>query len=145
MSELDVQLENGQVFEDTLFDLLQVVVITIENLASLDNIDFLGCQNIPGQRDKPVQIRSRHRVFSRCRRHSPQASQFAFALFLCLFGHSGCFNFLPQLFDLALSVVGFAKFSLNCAKLLAQEIFALALADFFLYLILNLAPQLEDL
>src|SRR5206468_3301415 len=46
------QLENGQVFEDSLLNFFQIIVIAIEDFPGFDNIDFLRCQNTPRQRDR---------------------------------------------------------------------------------------------
>ncbi len=56
----------------------------------------------------------------------------------------GRFDLLAQFFDFALGVVGFTQFTLNRAQLLAEKIFALALAHFLLHLVLDLAAQLEN-
>src|SRR5262249_4304505 len=92
----------------------------------------------------PIQISPRHGVFRSRRRHATQPADLALGLLPGFFGHAGSIDLLSQLFDFPLSVIAFAKLSLDRAQLFAEEIFALAFSDFLLNLTLNLAAQLED-
>ena len=83
-------------------------------------------------------------IFRCGRRHAGKTANLAVGFFPRFFGHPGSFDLLAQLFDFALVVVGFTQFTLNRAQLLAQKIFALALAHFFLDLVLDLAAQLQN-
>src|SRR5262249_25038209 len=56
---LGLEFEHREVFENSLFDFFQVVVIAFQNLASLDDVHFFCGENIPRQRHKPIQIRTR--------------------------------------------------------------------------------------
>ena len=138
------QLEHGQIFEDAFLDFFEIVMIAVEDFVRFDNVHFFHRQDIPWQRDKPIEIGSRDCVFRRGGRHSGQPPQLAFRLFLCFVGQACLFDFLSKLFDLALRVIALAQFALDRSQLLAQEVFALALADFLLHLVLNLAAQLEN-
>ena len=62
---LRLQLQHGKVFENAFFDLFEIVVVAVEDFAGFHDVDFLGGENTPGQRDKPVEIRSCNRVFGR--------------------------------------------------------------------------------
>src|SRR5215831_12148978 len=66
---LRFQLEHSEVLENPLLDFFQIVMIAFENLASLDNVDFLSREEIPRQRHKPVQISSRDGIFRGGGRH----------------------------------------------------------------------------
>src|SRR5262249_36545460 len=60
---LRLQLQYGKVFQNSLFDLFEIVVIPVENLAGLGDIHSFGGQDTPGQRHEPIQVCSSHRVF----------------------------------------------------------------------------------
>ena len=107
-------------------------------------IDAFRREDTPGQRDQPVQVTAAHGILRRRGGHAGQTSQFPVGFLARFFRHSGSFDFLPQLFDFALVVVAFSKFTLDRAQLFPQEIFALALSDFFLNLALDLAAQFEN-
>ncbi len=134
-----------EIIENALFHLFEVVVILVQNRLALGDVDFLEPGRFrPGQRDHPFQIGARDHVFGRSRSHFRQPLQFAIAFLAGLGGHSGFFELLAKLVDFGLAVVGFAQFLVNRLELLAQQIFALALADLFLNLLLNLVAQLQN-
>src|SRR5262249_25674471 len=136
---LRFQLEHSEVFENSFFNFFQIVMITFENLTSLDDIDFLGRKEIPWQGHKPIQISARDGIFRGSRRHASQASQLALGFFLRLFGHAVGLDLFSKFFDFALRVVAFTELSLNRSELFPQEVLALAFPDLLLDLALNLA------
>ena len=139
-----LQFLDRQVIENAFLDLHQVVVIFVENGLRLGNVDVLGAGSfVPGQRSHPFQIRARNHVFRGSGSHLREPLQFAVAFFLGFRGHAGLFDFLAQLVDFGLAVVGFAQFLLNRLHLLAQQEFALALVDLLLNLVVNLVAQIE--
>src|SRR5262245_52615968 len=105
---LGLEFEHGKVFENSLFDFFQVVVIAFQNVASLDDVYFLGGENTPRKRHKPIKIRTRDRILGRGRRHAAQATYLTLRLFLSFFGHASGFDFLTEFFDFTLCVVTFA-------------------------------------
>ena len=108
-------------------------------------VDDLFAALGPRQRDQPVEIGPRDRVFRRGDRHLGEPVEFPQRLFLDRFRHAGGFDLLGQLLDVLGLIVAFAELLLDRLHLLAKEVFALVLADLGLHLRLNLRPELEDL
>ena len=50
------QLAHGQVLEDTVLDLLKVVVVFVEDLPRPGDVDLVAAQLVPGQLGDPVEI-----------------------------------------------------------------------------------------
>jgi hypothetical protein len=144
---LDVgfHLADGQVLEDALLDLLEVVVVVVEDLLGLDEID-LGLRPLrPGQSHEPVEVGARHGVFGGGGRHLAQAVQLAQGLLLRLVGHARGFDLVAELVVFALLVVAFAQLLLDGLHLLAQVVLALVLLQLGLDLALDLVADLEHL
>jgi hypothetical protein len=120
-------------------------VIGIEDALRLRQVDDLLGPLGPGQRHQPVQIRARDGVLGRRDRHLGQAIELAGRLLQHGLGHAGRLDLVAQLVDLLGLVVVLAQLLLDRLHLLAQEVFALVLADFRLHLRLDLGSQLEDL
>ena len=141
-----LQLLDREIVQDALLDLLEIVVIFVEDLLALRNVDLFGAARlVPRQRRHPFQVRARHHVLRRSRRHLRQPLQFAIALFPGFRRHAGFVHFFAELVDLLHRIVGFAEFLLNRLHLLAQQIFTLVLADLLLNLLVNLRAELENL
>ena len=120
-------------------------MILIENGLPLGDVNILGSRGFgPRKRDHPFQIGARDHVFRRSRSHLGQPLELAFALLERLGGHPGFFELLAKFVDFDLAVVGFSQFLVNRLELLAQQIFALALADLLLNLLLDLVAQLQN-
>ena len=64
--------------------------------------------------------------------------------FLASGGHAGFFDFLAKFVDFGSGVVDFAEFLLDGLHLLAQQVFALVLADLLLNLLVDFAAKLEN-
>ena len=111
----------------------------------LGKVDHLVGPLVPRQRDEPVEIRARHGVLGRGRRHPRQPIQLAVGFLLDGLRHAGRLDLLAQLLDLFLLVVVFAELLLDRLELLAQEVLALVAADFRLHLRLDLRAELQDL
>ena len=77
-------------------------------------------------------------------RHLRQPIQLAQRLLLHELGHADRLDLLGQLLDFLGLVVALAELLLDRLHLLAQEVFALVLADFGLHLRLDLRAELED-
>ncbi len=141
-----LKLLHGQVVEDPLLDLFEVVVILVEDRLALDEVDVLGARGLgPRQRGHPFQIGPRHHVLGRGRRHLLQPLQLAVAFLASFRRHARFVQLLAQLLDFGLGIVRLTEFLLNGLHLLAQQILALALADLLLHLLLNFVAQLEHL
>src|SRR5688572_13754965 len=50
------ELADGEVFDDALFDLVEVVVVLVENLARLDRIDAIFGGRRPRHIEQPVDV-----------------------------------------------------------------------------------------
>ena len=109
----------------------------------LRQIDHLVGPLHPRQRDQPIEIGARDRVFGRRHRHLRQAIELAQRFLLDQLGHAGGLDLLGELLDLLGLVVAFAELLLNRLHLLAQEVLALVLADLRLHLRLDLRSELE--
>ena len=140
-----VELPHGQVLEDAILGFLEARVVGVEDALGQRQVDDLVGALVPGQRDEPVEIGARHRVFGRGHGHLRQAIELAERLFLHQLGHARRLDLLGELFVLLGLIVALAELLLNRLHLLAQEVLALVLADFRLHLRLNLRPELEDL
>src|SRR5918995_1105175 len=57
------QLAHRQVFEDAIFDLLQIVVVFIENLSRPGDVNLTAAQLVPGQLRDPIEIGADDAVF----------------------------------------------------------------------------------
>ena len=128
---LDVRLHlaDGQVLEDALLDLLEVVVVVVQDLLGLDEVD-LGLRPLaPGQRHQPVQVGAGHGVLGGGGGHLGEAVQLAEGLLLGLLGHARLLDLLAQLVVLALLVVALAQLLLDGLHLLAQVVLALVLLE----------------
>src|SRR5262245_7616605 len=55
---LGFQLQDRQVLENALFDLLQIVMVAIEDLAGFVNVDLTHREDVPRQSDQPIEIGS---------------------------------------------------------------------------------------
>ena len=132
-----------QIFEDSILRLLESGVIGVEHgLGPCEVDDFVRALG-PRQRNQPVDICARDGVFRGCDRHLRQAIELALGLLLYGLRHAGRFDFLAQLFDFLGLIVALAQLLLYRLHLLAQEVFALVLADLRLDLGLDLRAQLE--
>ncbi len=78
-------------------------------------------------------------------RHLGEAIQLAVRLLLDGLGHPRRFDFLAQFLDFLGLIVAFSQLLLNRLHLLAQEVFALVLANLRLDLRLDARPELEHL
>src|SRR5262245_44085645 len=141
--DVRVQLADGQVLEDAVLGFFQTGVIRIEDVFGLRQVDdFLGAL-LPRQRDQPVHVGARNRVFGSGYRHSCEAVQFAQRFLPHGFRHACRIDLFLQLLDVLGLIVAFAELLLNRLELLAQEVLTLVAANFGLYLRLNLRSELE--
>ena len=138
-----VELPHREIFQDAILHLLESRVVGVEHALGPDEVDdFVGALR-PGQRNQPVEIRARDRVFGGRDRHLRQAIELALGLLLYGVRHAGRLDLLAQLFDFLGLIVALAQLLLNRLHLLAQEVFALVLADLRLDLRLDLRAQLQ--
>jgi len=135
--EFLLELAHGQEFENTLLDLLQVVMVLVENLARLFQVEVVLGRAAPGQFHQPVEIGAQHRILGGFGVHRLQSPQLLFRLAFGFGGKLRLLELLPKLGDIFGAGVGLAEFGLDGTQLFAQEIFTLALAHLLLGLGLN--------
>ncbi len=57
------QFQHGKILEYPFLDLLQIVMVAVEDLASTSDIDPFCRKDVPRESHQPVQIGPAHRVF----------------------------------------------------------------------------------
>ena len=139
------ELQHGQVIEDAVLDLFQVVVVLVEDLGGVLDVHRRAGRNAPGQAGHPFQVGARDAVFGRSREMRARRFELAQGLGLDLLGHAGGFQLLAQILDVARGFVALAELLLDGLQLLAQIELALALRELALHLRLDAAAQLQQL
>ena len=139
-----LELQDGQVIEDALLHLFQVVVIFVQDLRGAFHVDIRTGGNGPRQAGHPFEVGAGHAVFGRGGRHAGEPVEFAQGLGLDAFGHAGAFELGAQFLDIAVGVVAFAEFLLDGLELLAQVELALVLGQLSLHLGLYPAAQFDE-
>ena len=143
--DVGLHLADGQVLEDALLDLLQVVVVVVQDLLGLDEVD-LGLRALaPGQRHQPVEVGAGDGVLGGGRGHLGRGGP----------ARAGPPSWPPpacppsrssrELVVLALLVVAVAQLLLDGLHLLAQVVLALVLLELGLDLALDLVADLQHL
>jgi hypothetical protein len=138
-----IELADREVFENAILGLLEPRVLVVHDRLGLLEIDDLVGLLRPRQRDDPIEIGARDRVFRGGWRHFREPIELAQRLFLDCLRQAGRFELGAQLFDLARLIVAFAELLLDRLELLAQEVITLVLADLRLHLALDLRTELE--
>src|SRR5271163_4506427 len=72
-----LELSDGEVFEDSAFDLFQIVMIAVENFASLGEVDFIDGQHAPRQFAENLEIGADDAVFGAGAGDGVKAVEFA--------------------------------------------------------------------
>ena len=75
-----LELAHGQVFEDPLLDLLEIVVVGVEDLARAPQVEPVAAGLAPGEDRQPVEIGPDDRVLGRAGVHAGQPLELAFGL-----------------------------------------------------------------
>ena len=139
-----LELADGQVFEDPLLDLLQVVVVVVEDLAGAPQVEPVAAGLAPGEDRQPVEIGPDDRVFRRAGMHPGQPLELALGLGLDLDRRVGLLDPLPQLADLGVLALALAQLLLDRLELLPEEMVPLGLGELAADLLLDLGRQLQD-
>ena len=142
---LRVQLADGQVLEDPVLDLLEVIVVLVEDLASVADVEVVLGFLRPGEIDEPLEVGADHPVLGGDRRQLLEPAELPFGGLLRLLRQAGLLDPLAELVDLGLLLVALAELLLDRLELLAQEVLALALVDLGLDLGLDLRAELDHL
>ena len=75
--EVVLELRDGEVLEDAVLDLLEVVVVLVENSPRVLQVEVVLRDLVPGQRDQPVEVRADDAVLGRRRGDLLQAGKLA--------------------------------------------------------------------
>ena len=122
-----VRLEpaHGEVLEDPVLDLLDVVVVGVEHLARVLEVEVVGRRRVPRQRGQPLEVGADHAVLGGGLRQLLEPRELALGLAAHLLGQRDRVELLAQLLDLGLGRVALAQLLLDRLELLAQEVLAL--------------------
>ena len=140
-----VQRADGQVLEDPVLDLLEVVVVGVEDLAGVLDVEVVVGLLRPRQLDQPLEVGADDAVLGGGGRQPLEPRELAVGGLAGLLGQPGRLDPLAQLVDLRLGLVPLAELALDRLQLLAQVVLALALVDLRLDLGLDLRAELDHL
>jgi hypothetical protein len=143
--EILLELRDGEMLDDPLLHLLEVVVVLVEDLARLVEVEVVLGRFPPGNGDDPFQIGADDAVLGGGGRQLRQAVELATRLLLDFLGEVGLFDLRPQLGHLGLLLVAFAELVLDGLQLLAEEVLPLGVLHLRLHLGLDLRAELEHL
>ena len=104
-----LELAHGEVLEDALLDLLEVVVVLVEHFARVLEVEVVGRHLLPGEAGQPVEIGADDRGLGALRVAALQAADLALQLFLRRLGHALLFGRLAVAGDLLGQLVAFAE------------------------------------
>ena len=127
-----------QIFQNTLLNLLQAVVILIKNILRLIYIKIILGEFAPRQRKQRINIGADYRSLRRHRRHFRQTSQLLVDFFRNVLRHFQLGHLFLVVSDFCLYVFVFAKLLADSLNLLAQIIFLLILLHLLVYLLGNI-------
>ena len=140
-----LELRDGEMLDDPLLHLVEVVVVLVEDLARAVEIEVVGRGDAPRQRREPVEVRADHAVLRRGRRQPFEPRELAVGGLAHVLGQLERVEPLAQLVHVGLLGVALAELLLDRLQLLAEEELALALLELRLHLRLDLRAELEDL
>ena len=140
-----LELRDGEVLDDSLLHLVEVVVVLVEDLARPVEIEVVGRRHAPRQRREPVEVRADHAVLRSGRRKALEACQLAVGGLPYVVGKVECVEPLPQLVRVGLLGIALAELLLDRLQLLPEEELALSFLELRLHLRLDLRSELEDL
>ena len=140
-----LELRDGEVLDDPLLHLLEVVVVLVEDLARAVEIEVVGRRHAPRQRREPVEVGADHAVLGRRRREPLEPRELAVGRLAHVLGQLERVEPLAQLVRVGLLGIALAQLLLDRLHLLAEEELALALLELRLHLRLDLRAELEDL
>ena len=141
--EVALELDDGQVFEDTLLDLLEPEMVAVELLARAIQIEIVLGYLVPREFQQQLQVGHLHRIFGHGGIQPLDLLQLFLEGFADLLGPVLLLGLLAHLLDVGIGAV--AQFVLDRAHLLLQVIVALLLVDLLLHALLYLVLQLGQL
>ena len=137
------ELPNSQIFDDTLLNLFEVVVVFVEDGLCFANIQMVLSADAPRNVEQRLQVRTRDAVLAGRRLHHAQALELLTAHFLNFLRKVSFFDSEREVVKIAALSIEFTKLLFDRFELLAQVVLALVLVDFFFDLALDLVgnPQ----
>ena len=142
---LGIERADGEVLEDPVLDLLEVVVVLVEHLPRVSDVEVVGGLLRPGQLNQPLEVAADDAVLRRGGRQPFEPRELAVGGLARFLGQPGGVEPLAQLVDLRLGLVLLAELALDRLQLLAQVVLALALVHLRLDLGLDLRAELDHL
>ena len=127
-----------QIFQNTLLNLLQAIVILIKNILRLIYIKIILGEFAPGQCQQRINIGAYYRSLRRHRRHFRQTSQLLVDFFRHILRHFQLGHLLLIFSNFCLYVFVFAKLLADSLNLFTQIIFLLILLNLLVYLLGNI-------
>src|SRR4029077_18755765 len=143
-ASLWIELTHGQVFQNAALDLVESVVILVQNPPGTLDVDVFGIRLAPWERDEPIEVRAQHAVLRAGFLHAPQTLQLGACALRHLRGHASICNLFFELTQFTIGGIGLTEFLLQLMQLLAQDSFAVALADRRLRLLTDVLGDLQD-
>ena len=137
-----LELAHGEVLDDPLLDLVEIVVVLVEHAARLDRIDAILGRDAPRELEQHVHVRAHHLVLGRRAVHAREPIEFPGGDRVDGLGQVRLFDPIPELLDLV--GLPFAELLLDRLQLLAQEVLALRVRHLLLGLRLDAAFHLEQ-
>ncbi len=136
-----LQFADGEVLDDPVLDLIEVVVVLVEDRPRLLDVDRVARLLAPRQLHEPVEVGADDAVLGRRLRHFRQPVELAVRGLADLLGHLRLVDLLAQFVGLGLLRIGLAQLFLNRAQLLAQIELALILLHLALDVGLDLVTR----
>ena len=137
------QLTDGEEFQYLVLDVLEAVVVLLKDLGRALQIEGLVGPLVPRQLGDGLEVGADDLRFHRVAAGALQSRQLALDLLLGRLGELKRRQPLAQLLDVA-ALVLFAELLANRLQLLAEDHFALALAELLLHLGLDVLLGVED-
>ena len=125
--EVALELDDGQVFQNTLLDLLQTEVVAVELIARAIQVEIVLGHVVPRQLQQQLQVGHLHRIFGHGGIQPLDLLQLLLEEFADLLGPVLLLGRLAHLLDVGIGAV--AQLVLDRAHLLLQVIVALLLVD----------------
>ena len=138
------ELAHGQVLEDALLHLLEVVVIGVEDLARLIEVQPILGPLRPRQLHQPLEVGALDRVLGRRLRHLLEALELLARRLLDVGRHLRRLDLLVERVEVA-GVFALAELVLDRLQLLAQDRLALVLRELLAHLQVDLLLDLDQL
>ena len=140
-----LELPDGQILEDALLHLLEVVVIRVQDVASGLDVELVLGRHRPGELDQPLEVGPGDGVLGGRRLHHLQALELLHRHLLDVGGHLRVQDLLAKVVEVAAGFVNLPQLFLDGLQLLPQHVLALVAAHLFLDLAVDLLADLQHL